>query len=289
MGRGQGQLHQSALAFRAASSSGCASPARSPPARDPAPRRTTSALDPISTAKVEELIDELRERFTIVIVTHNMQQAARVSQRTAFFHLGELIEFGNTSEIFTNPHEQRTQTISPAVTADRRQGCSKPGHTLKALDEDIERLRALISQMGGLPSTRSEKRCAASRSATSKERRRSYRSDKKLDVLEIEDGTARGAADRASSTHGRRPSRRRRGAQNLRCRRAHRRLCQEYRTSVFPSSRTWARSSRLRCSAKWRGSRRKWFTRSSMPSWNGTPKRPSGSVNGILRSTTSTI
>src|SRR5579884_1068578 len=69
----------------------------------------TSALDPISTAKVEELIHELRERFTIVIVTHNMQQAARVSQRTAFFHLGELIEVGETSQIFTNPHVQRTQ------------------------------------------------------------------------------------------------------------------------------------------------------------------------------------
>jgi phosphate transport system ATP-binding protein len=69
----------------------------------------TSALDPISTAKIEELIHELREKFTIVIVTHNMQQAARVSQRTAFFHLGELIEFGNTSEIFTNPLEQRTR------------------------------------------------------------------------------------------------------------------------------------------------------------------------------------
>ena len=69
----------------------------------------TSALDPISTAKIEELIHELRERFTIVIVTHNMQQAARVSQRTAFFHLGELVEFGNTSEIFTNPREQRTR------------------------------------------------------------------------------------------------------------------------------------------------------------------------------------
>jgi len=69
----------------------------------------TSALDPISTAKVEELIHELREQFTIVIVTHNMQQAARVSQRTAFFHLGELVEFGKTSDIFTNPHEQRTK------------------------------------------------------------------------------------------------------------------------------------------------------------------------------------
>jgi phosphate transport system ATP-binding protein len=69
----------------------------------------TSALDPISTARIEELIHELKQRFTIVIVTHNMQQAARVSQRTAFFHLGELIEVGETSQIFTNPHVQRTQ------------------------------------------------------------------------------------------------------------------------------------------------------------------------------------
>jgi phosphate transport system ATP-binding protein len=69
----------------------------------------TSALDPISTAKIEELIHELRERFSIVIVTHNMQQAARVSQNTAFFHLGELIEFGSTSDIFTNPRQPRTK------------------------------------------------------------------------------------------------------------------------------------------------------------------------------------
>jgi phosphate transport system ATP-binding protein len=69
----------------------------------------TSALDPISTAKIEELIHELRKHFTIVIVTHNLQQAARVSQRTAFFHLGELIEVGDTPQIFTNPHVQRTQ------------------------------------------------------------------------------------------------------------------------------------------------------------------------------------
>jgi phosphate transport system ATP-binding protein len=69
----------------------------------------TSALDPISTAKIEELIHELSSHFTIMIVTHNMQQAARVSRRTAFFHLGELIEFGKTSDIFTNPHQQRTK------------------------------------------------------------------------------------------------------------------------------------------------------------------------------------
>ncbi|WP_247646349.1 phosphate ABC transporter ATP-binding protein PstB [Labrenzia sp. VG12] len=68
-----------------------------------------SALDPIATAKVEELIDELRENFTIVIVTHSMQQAARVSQRTAFFHLGILVEEGPTEDIFTNPKDKRTQ------------------------------------------------------------------------------------------------------------------------------------------------------------------------------------
>jgi phosphate transport system ATP-binding protein len=68
-----------------------------------------SALDPIATAHIEELIDELRESFTIAIVTHNMQQAARVSQRTAFFHLGDLVEVGNTEEIFTNPRDERTQ------------------------------------------------------------------------------------------------------------------------------------------------------------------------------------
>ncbi len=68
-----------------------------------------SALDPIATAKIEELIDELRANFTIVIVTHNMQQAARVSQRTAFFHLGILVEEGETGKIFTNPRDERTQ------------------------------------------------------------------------------------------------------------------------------------------------------------------------------------
>ena len=68
-----------------------------------------SALDPIATAKIEELIDELRSNYCIIIVTHSMQQAARVSQRTAFFHLGELVEEGETARIFTNPHDKRTQ------------------------------------------------------------------------------------------------------------------------------------------------------------------------------------
>ena len=69
----------------------------------------TSALDPIATARIEELVDELREHYAIVIVTHNMQQAARVSQKTAFFVLGELIEFGDTDQIFTKPRKTTTQ------------------------------------------------------------------------------------------------------------------------------------------------------------------------------------
>ena len=68
-----------------------------------------SALDPISTAKVEELIHELKKDYTIVIVTHNMQQAARVSDKTAFFYMGEMVEFDNTKKIFTNPEKEATQ------------------------------------------------------------------------------------------------------------------------------------------------------------------------------------
>ena len=68
-----------------------------------------SALDPIATARIEELIDELSSQFTIVIVTHSMQQAARVSQRTAYFHLGKLVEVGNTEQVFTNPEHEMTQ------------------------------------------------------------------------------------------------------------------------------------------------------------------------------------
>jgi len=68
-----------------------------------------SALDPIATAKIEELIDELRENYAIAIVTHSMQQAARVSQRTAYFHLGKLVEVGDTDTIFTNPSHELTE------------------------------------------------------------------------------------------------------------------------------------------------------------------------------------
>ncbi len=68
-----------------------------------------SALDPIATARVEELIEKLRESFTIIIVTHSMQQAARVSQKTAFFHMGEIVEYGDTKQIFTNPRFKKTE------------------------------------------------------------------------------------------------------------------------------------------------------------------------------------
>jgi phosphate transport system ATP-binding protein len=68
-----------------------------------------SALDPVATARIEDLIDEMREQYAIVIVTHSMQQAARVSQRTAYFHLGELIEVGPTDRVFTNPRHRLTE------------------------------------------------------------------------------------------------------------------------------------------------------------------------------------
>ncbi len=68
-----------------------------------------SALDPIATAKIEELIDELKDKYTIIIVTHSMQQAARVSKKTAFFHLGKLIEYGDTEQIFTSPKDKKTE------------------------------------------------------------------------------------------------------------------------------------------------------------------------------------
>ena len=77
-----------------------------------------SALDPIATQKIEELILELKKDYTIVIVTHNMQQAARVSDVTAFFYLGELIEFDETKRIFTNPKRRRPRITSPAGSAE---------------------------------------------------------------------------------------------------------------------------------------------------------------------------
>ena len=69
----------------------------------------TSALDPISTSKIEDLVMELKEKYTIIIVTHNMQQAARISDNTAFFLLGDMVEFDRTEKIFSNPYDKRTE------------------------------------------------------------------------------------------------------------------------------------------------------------------------------------
>ena len=75
-----------------------------------------SALDPIATSKIEDLIGQLTEQFTVVIVTHSMQQAARISDFTAFFHLGEIVEVGPTNQIFTHPARSAPKTTSPAVS-----------------------------------------------------------------------------------------------------------------------------------------------------------------------------
>ncbi|MDR1068432.1 MAG: phosphate ABC transporter ATP-binding protein PstB [Clostridiales Family XIII bacterium] len=87
----------------------------------------TSALDPISTAKIEELLDELKAKYTVVIVTHNMQQAALISDRTAFFLLGNLVEYGETKELFSNPKDERTREyISVKVGAGNSRSSSSP-------------------------------------------------------------------------------------------------------------------------------------------------------------------
>ncbi|KAF1853526.1 hypothetical protein Lal_00046487 [Lupinus albus] len=109
----------------------------------------TSALDPISTGRIEELMEQLRDEFTIVIVTHNMQQAARISQYTAFMYLGELVEFGQTEKIFMNPNERRTQDYITGRFG-KRGGLAMPGHIVTSYDTDLENLRRSISEMGGV-------------------------------------------------------------------------------------------------------------------------------------------
>ena len=148
-----------------------------------------SALDPIATAKIEELIHELRGRYAIAIVTHNMQQAARVSQRTAFFHLGEMVEYGKT----IGDLHQSARAAHPGLhhrplrlIGDKNMATTS-GHTIKAFDEDLDRLRALISRDGRAGRACDPRsRCAASSSATSKAPPKIVENDKKLDALEIE-------------------------------------------------------------------------------------------------------
>jgi phosphate transport system ATP-binding protein len=112
--RSRTSSRKAARACRAASSSACASRAASPSARVLLLDEPCSALDPISTAKIEELIAELKKRLHRVIVTHNMQQAARCSDYTAYMYLGELMEFGATEQMFFKPQRKERKTTSPA-------------------------------------------------------------------------------------------------------------------------------------------------------------------------------
>ena len=109
-----------------------------------------SALDPISTAKIEELIHELKDTFTIVIVTHNMQQAARVSDYTAFFYLGELIEFGETGQVIHRAGEAADRRLYHRTFRLRRSKAMSNEHTDKRYEEELKKLREEILYMGGL-------------------------------------------------------------------------------------------------------------------------------------------
>ena len=147
-----------------------------------------SALDPIATAKIEELIHELRGRYAIVIVTHNMQQAARVSQRTAFFHLGELVEYGETSDIFTNPKVDAHQGLHHRPLRLRRIATwRQPDTRVKAFDEDLNQLRAM-HRRDGRPRRGGDPRsdAGAGPSATARPRAQVVEGDKRIDALEAE-------------------------------------------------------------------------------------------------------
>ena len=114
----------------------------------------TSALDPISTGKIEELIEQLRSEFTIVIVTHNMQQAARISQFTAFMYLGELVEFGPTTRMFMNPAQEADAGLHhrPLRLIEALKGEAYPmaEHIVSSYDNELQDLRRRISEMGGI-------------------------------------------------------------------------------------------------------------------------------------------
>ena len=107
-----------------------------------------SALDPIATAKIEELIRELRDEYTIVIVTHNMQQASRVSDKTAFFYVGELVEFGETAQIFNRPRERQDRRLHHRAI--RLSAMVYSRHILRDFDTALDSLRADALMMASL-------------------------------------------------------------------------------------------------------------------------------------------
>ncbi len=147
-----------------------------------------SALDPISTAKIEELIDELKSEYTIAIVTHNMQQAARVSDYTAFMYLGELVEFDETNKIFTAPDRQadpglhhRPLRLSRTPTRRTRHDRNTPS---RSFDEELSDLRSNIAEMGGLAEQQVADSVAALARRDSELAQQVIASDERIDKLQ---------------------------------------------------------------------------------------------------------
>ncbi len=186
-----------------------------------------SALDPIATGQVEELIDELRQNYSVVIVTHSMQQAARVSQKTAFFHLGNLVEYGETGPYLHQPAGPAHRKLYHRTD---RVGAmhARTSHIVSAFDRDLEGLQALVMKMGGLVETAiSDAADGADRTATRNWPNRVRVGDKVIDALEekINEEAARIIALRAPDRQ--RPAHRSDGDEDQRQSGTLRRLCQE--------------------------------------------------------------
>ena len=155
-----------------------------------------SALDPIATAKIEELMDELRENFTIIIVTHSMQQAARVSQRTAFFHLGVLVEYGTDQQDVHDAERQahpglhhrplRLSRRAGRVAAARMTAMAMNEHTAKAFDADLQELTRMVAEMGGLAEKQIADAVGALARRDAERAKRVIETDAKIDALQRE-------------------------------------------------------------------------------------------------------
>ena len=197
-----------------------------------------SALDPISTAKIEELIDELKNDYTIVIVTHNMQQAARVSDFTAFMYLGELIEFGATSKIFTAPerqahaglHHRPLRLSARSAAPSWKESDDDRTYRRSAFDDDLQELDRMIAEMGGL----AEKQIAESLRRADQARHRARpagdrRPTTRIDALQREIEEQVRADHRPPPADGGRSARGRQRAARRQRSRAHRRSRQEHR------------------------------------------------------------
>ena len=147
-----------------------------------------SALDPISTAKVEELIHELKKEYTIVIVTHNMQQAARCSDHTAFMYLGELIEFSNTDDLFTKPAKKQTEDYITGRTVDSgvRYGQSQSyKHISGQFNAELESIRTQVMTMGGMVEQQLSDAITAMHNQDSDLAKRVIEGDKNVNMMEV--------------------------------------------------------------------------------------------------------